>query len=55
MNSIYLGNGLGMNNILKEEACTQIITIKGNIFKIIIPPTFETSYFSGGFREEIKR
>lgn len=55
MKSIYLGHGIGMNSILREEAYTQITIIKGNILKKYITPRFETSYFSGGFREDFKR
>lgn len=37
MKSIYLGDGLGMNSILKEEARAQMTIIKGNILKNPIP------------------
>ena len=34
MKPILLQDDLGMNSILKEERCIQIIVIKGNILKI---------------------
>lgn len=37
MKSIYLGDGLAMNSILKEEARAQMTIIKGNILKNPIP------------------
>lgn len=48
MKSIQLGGDLGVNSILTEEACTQIIVIKGTVLKNTAIHMFETSLEASG-------